>query len=244
MWFIYLQFTSIYLHQCRHPSVFEPMANVPLSLWVWVDISAEAHHLWLQIAPISEGGLEKNLWLPQCWNRPLQDSQFKNSSWNVYLPPAKQHGKTKNNGRCLMPARPPTEVSTWDWVESTAARPTVSNWYPLQMDKDQVLALRISPYIMNLLHQFYEICPISSNKSQHLNNLRSDPPCLGSSVRTCLPIVGIQWVLPSFLKPVIQNAPNAPGLESWWRNGLKKTLYIHVHSQIVSTCSIHLVSWR
>lgn len=39
MWFLYLQFTSIYLHQFRHPSVFEPMANVPLSLWVWVDIS-------------------------------------------------------------------------------------------------------------------------------------------------------------------------------------------------------------
>ena len=103
---------------------------------------------------------------------------------------AKQQKTWKMFNACTNPQR------KWAlWIEST----TASNWYPLQMDKDQVLALRISPYIMNLLHQFYEICPISWKKSQHLNNLRSDPPCLGSSVWTCLPIVGIQWVLPSFL---------------------------------------------
>lgn len=161
--------------------------------------------------------------------------------WNVYLPCKllPNNMAKQKTWKMFNACSTSNGSSTLDWV--------FNSWYTLQMDKDQVLALRISPYIMNLLHQFYEICPISSNKSQHLNNLRSDPPCLGSSVWTCLPIVGIQWVLPSFLnhpKPVIQNAPNAPGLESWWRNGLKQTLYIHVHSQIVRTCSIHLVSWR
>lgn len=139
---------------------------------------------------------------------------------------AKQKKTWKMFNACTNPQR------KWAlWIESS----TASNWYTLQMDKDQVLALRISPYIMNLLHQFYEICPISSNKSQHLNNLPSDPPCLGSSVRTCLPIVGIQWVLPSFLNLNLSSKmPKCSWfgilMEEWWA---EKNI---IHSCTFPTC--------
>ena len=68
---------TIYLHQFRHPSVFEPMANVPLSLWVWAE---------MRIYLVNSG----------------------QTTW-----------QNKKRGRCLMPARPPTEVALW--IESSTA---------------------------------------------------------------------------------------------------------------------------